>query len=98
MLIVALIATVALLVWMGFFDDGFAAAAVLKHDTPLDSRFIRGLFNVYYVAIMITAAIGALSYALAGRPAFALALACVAALGSRAATGWFRAWTWCAAR
>jgi hypothetical protein len=81
MLIVALISTVALLVWMGFFMMGSLPLLVLKHDTPLDSRFIRGLFNVYYVAIMITGTIGALSYALAGRPAIAFALACVAALG-----------------
>src|SRR5258705_5768725 len=81
MLIVALISTVALLVWMGFFMMGSLPLLVLKHDTPLDSRFIRGLFNVYYVAIMITAAIGALSYALSGRLAIALALACVATLG-----------------
>lgn len=81
MLIVALISTVALLVWMGFFMMGSLPLLVLKHDTPLDSRFIRGLFNVYYVAIMITATIGAVSYALAGRPAIAFALACVTTLG-----------------
>ena len=81
MLIVALISTVALLVWMGFFMMGSLPLLVLKHDTPLDSRFIRGLFNVYYVAIMITAAMGALSYALAGRFAIALVFACVATLG-----------------
>ena len=81
MLIVALISTVALLVWMGFFMMGSLPLLVLKHDTPLDSHFIRGLFSVYYMAIMITAAIGAVSYALTGRPAIALAFACVATLG-----------------
>ena len=81
MLIVALMSTVALLVWMGFFMMGSLPLLVLKHDTPVDSRFIRGLFNVYYMAIMITAAIGAVSYALMGRPAIAFALACVATLG-----------------
>jgi len=81
MLVVALISTVALLVWMGFFMMGSLPLLVLKHDTPLDSRFIRGLFNVYCTAVMITAAIGAVSYALAGRPLIALAFACVATLG-----------------
>jgi hypothetical protein len=81
MLIVALISTVALLVWMGFFMMGSLPLLVLKHDTPLDARFIRGLFNVYYVAIMATAAAGALSYAFAERLLIALALACVAGLG-----------------
>ena len=81
MLIVALISTVVLLVWMGFFMMGSLPLLILKHDTPVDSQFIRGLFNVYYVAIMSTAAVGALSCALAGRPSIALALSCVAGSG-----------------
>jgi hypothetical protein len=81
MLIVALISAVVLLVWMGFFMMGSLPLLILKHDTPLDSHFIRGLFNVYYVAIMVTAAVGALSCALGRRPTLALALSCVAGLG-----------------
>ena len=81
MLIVALISTVALLVWMGFFMLGSLPLLVLKHDTPLDSRFIRGLFNVYYVAILSVGSVGALSSALAGRLLIALALAAVAGIG-----------------
>jgi len=88
MLIVALISTVALLVWMGFFMMGSLPLLILKHDTPLDARFIRGLFNVYYLAIMATAAAGALSYAFAERLLIALALACIAALGF-AGRRWF---------
>ncbi len=61
---------------------------ILKHDSPLDSRFIRGLFNVYYLAIMVTAAVGALFYALSERSSIALALVCVAGLGF-AARDWF---------
>ena len=81
MLIVAMISAVVLLVWMGFFMMGSLPLLILKHDTPVDSLFIRGLFNVYYVAIMSTAAIGALSCALAGRLTLALAMSCVAGLG-----------------
>jgi hypothetical protein len=81
MLIVALISTVVLLVWMGFFMMGSLPLLILKHDTPVDSRFIRGLFNVYYVAIMGTAAVGAGSCVLAGRLAIALALTCIAGSG-----------------
>jgi len=88
MLIVALISTVALLVWMGFFMMGSLPLLILKHDTPLDSRFIRGLFNVYYMALMTTATVGALSYGLVGKPIIALALACIAVLGF-AARHWF---------
>ena len=81
MLILALIASVVLVVWMGFFLMGTLPLLILRHDTPVDSRFIRGLFNVYYVAIMSTAAVGALGAAFAGRAAIALAFACVAGLG-----------------
>jgi hypothetical protein len=81
MLIVALISAVVLLVWMGFFMMGSLPLLILKHDTPVDSRFIRGLFNVYYLAIMATATVGALSSAIAGRAAIALALSCVAGIG-----------------
>lgn len=81
MLILALISTVVLLVWMGFFMMGSLPLLVLKHDTPVDSRFIRGLFNLYYVAIMATGAVGAASSALAGRFVVALGLGSVAAIG-----------------
>lgn len=76
----ALVTTVALLVWMGFFMMGSLPLLVLKHDTALDSRFIRGLFNVYYLAVMLTAAAAALSYAWAGKPSFAAGAAAIAAL------------------
>ena len=81
MLILALISTVVLLVWMGFFMMGSLPLLVLKHDTPVDSRFIRGLFNLYYRAIMATGVVGAGSAALAGRAEAALALGAVAAIG-----------------
>jgi hypothetical protein len=88
MLIAALISTVALLIWMGFFMMGSLPLLILKHDTPLDARFIRGLFNLYYLALMITATIGALCYALAGQFMIAVALAGVAAWGL-AGRHWF---------
>ena len=68
---------VLLLVWMGFFMLGSLPLMVLKHDTPLDARFIRGLFDVYYKAVMVAAAAGTLAHALAGRPATSAALALV---------------------
>jgi hypothetical protein len=88
MLILALISAVVLLVWMGFFMMGSLPLLVLKHDTPLDSRFIRGLFNLYYVAIMATGIVGAASAAIAGRAAVALGLGFVAAIGF-AGRHWF---------
>ena len=50
---------------------------ILKHDTPLDARFIRGLFDVYYKAVMIVAAAGTLAHALAQRPVTTVAMAVV---------------------
>lgn len=81
MLILALISAVVLLVWMGFFMMGSLPLLVLKHDAPADSRVIRGLFDLYYRAIMATGIVGAGSAALAGRAEAALALAAVAAIG-----------------
>jgi hypothetical protein len=78
--VVALTSTVALLVVMGFFMFGSLPLLILKHDTPLDSKFIRGLFNVYYVAVMPAAAVGAIGYGLAGQPAFSLGMGCLVAL------------------
>lgn len=88
MLIAALIATVGLIISMGFFMMGSLPLLVLQHDTPLDGRFIRGLFNVYYRAVAITGACGALGYTLAGRPLFAAVLGGMAALGL-AGRQWF---------
>ena len=40
---------VLLLLWMGFFMLGSLQLPllILRHDTPLDARFIRGRFDVY---------------------------------------------------
>ncbi len=75
----ALFFTVALLVTTAYFLMGGLPLLVLDHDTALDARFVRGFFNVYYRAAMVTASGAALSYALWGRFAFAAgALALVA--------------------
>ena len=98
-IVMALIPTVLLLVWMGFFMMGSLPLLVLKHDTPLDSRFIRGLFNVYYLAVMLTAGAAALGYAWTAKPAFALGMACIATLAFVWPAGSSsRAWTCCATR
>lgn len=67
----ALFFTVALLVTTAYFLLGGLPLLVLDHDTPLDARFVRGFFNVYYKAAMATATGAALSYALWGRFGFA---------------------------
>lgn len=65
---------VILLVWMGFFMLGSLPLMILKHDTPLDARFIRGLFDVYYKAVMVVAVAGTLSHALGHRPSTTVAM------------------------
>ena len=70
-----LLSIVVLLFPMGVFMLTTPALLILKHDTPTDARFIRGLFNLYYVAVMTVALAGAAGNALAGRPAVAAAMA-----------------------
>lgn len=49
-LIAALFFTVALLVTTLYLILGAIPLLVLKHDTLLDARFVRGFFNLYYAA------------------------------------------------
>jgi hypothetical protein len=72
--------TVALLVTTGYFLMGGLPLLILKHDVPVDAKFIRGFFNVYYRAAFWTALGACLSYALWGRLSFALGAAGVAAI------------------
>jgi len=79
-LIAALFFTVALLVVTGYFLLGSVPLLVLKHDTPLDSRFVRSFFNIYYRAAMFTAGATAVSYGLAGKLDFASGAAALTVL------------------
>ena len=81
-LLIALFFTVALLVTTAYFLLGSVPLLVLKHDTPMDSRFVRGFFNTYYLAAMFTAGATALSYAIAGRPVLAVGAASLALLAT----------------
>src|SRR3954464_4341202 len=74
--------TVALLVTPAYFLLGGLPLLVLKHDMPLDARFIRGFFEVYYKAAFWTALGAAASYALWGRYSFALGAAALALLST----------------
>ena len=81
-LIAALFFTVALLVTTAYFLLGSVPLLILKHDTPLDARFVRGFFNTYYLAAMLTAGAAAVSYAFAGRLVFATGAAALALLAT----------------
>lgn len=77
-LILALFFTVALLVTTAYFIMGSIPLLILKHDTPLDARFVRGFFNIYYRAAFLTASATAVSFASAGRPGIAAGAAALA--------------------
>ena len=77
-MIVALFFTVALLVTTAYFIMGSIPLLILKHDTPLDARFVRGFFNTYYVAAFVTASATSISFAFAGRPGIAAGAATLA--------------------
>lgn len=74
----ALFFTVALLVTTAYFIMGSIPLLVLKHDTPLDARFVRGFFNTYYVTAFVTATATSISFASAGRPGLAAGAAALA--------------------
>lgn len=78
----AIVATVAVLLCMGFFMLGSLPLLVLNHDTPLDAGFIRGLFNLYWRALLLTACVAALMYSLAGILPFAAGMALLALMAS----------------
>ena len=81
-LIAALVFTVVLLVVTAYFIMGSVPLLILKHDTPLDSRFVRSFFNTYYLAAISAASATAVSYAFAGRLAFAAGAASLALLAA----------------
>ena len=81
-LIAALFFTVALLVTTAYFILGSVPLLILKHDTPKDSRFVRGFFNIYYLAATSTASAAAVSYAFAQRPVLAAGAAALALLAA----------------
>lgn len=72
--------TVALLVTSAYFLMGGLPLLVLKHDVPLDARFVRGFFRVYYRAAFWTSLGACISYALWGRYPFAVGAALIATL------------------
>ena len=81
-LIAALCFTVVLLVITAYFLMGSVPLLVLKHDTPLDARFVRGFFNTYYLAAMFAAGLTAVGFGVAGRLVFAAGAAGLALLAT----------------
>ena len=80
--ITALFFTVVLLVITAYSLLGSVPLLILKHDTSLDSRFIRGFFYNYYRVAIFVASATAVSYAFAGRPILAVGAAAIALLAA----------------
>jgi hypothetical protein len=76
----ALFFTVALLVTTTYFLLGGLPLLVLKHDAPLDARFIRSFFNVYYRAAFWISLGACISYVVWGRYSYAIGAALFAGI------------------
>lgn len=74
----ALFFSVVLLVTTAYFLMGGLPLLVLQHDTPIDSKFIRRFFEVYYKAALFAACGACLSYALWGKLPFSIGTGIVA--------------------
>jgi hypothetical protein len=76
----AFVFTVVLLVSTAYFLFGGLPLLILKHDVPLDARFVRAFFSLYYKVAFWAAVGAAVSYALWGRLAFAVGAAAIGIL------------------
>src|SRR4029079_4993549 len=85
---VALAAIVILLFPMGYFFLASPAFLLVKLDIPPVTQLLRGMFNIHFLMIVIAGAIGTVTFALTGRPAFAVGVALIAAFAVWA-RGWF---------
>ena len=77
---IALFFTVALLAVTAYFLLGSVPLLTLRHDNPMDARFIRSFYITYYRIAFVTAVGTTVSYTLAGRPTFATGAAMIAIL------------------
>lgn len=88
----ALAAIVILLFPMGYFLLAAPAFLLVKLDIPPVTLLLRGMFNAHFLMVSIAGIIGTLTFAIAGRPVFAIGIGLIAAFAfwSR---GWFlRLW------
>jgi hypothetical protein len=84
---IALAAVVILLFPMGYFLLAAPAFLLVKLDIPQVAQLLRGMFNAHFLMVSIAGAIGTVAFVVAGRPAFALVMALIAAFAF-----WARPW------
>ncbi len=87
---IALFAAVILLLPMGYFLLQSPAFLLVRLENPTVLRLLRGMFNVYFIVLAVAGAVGALSFASAGRPVTAGAIALIMAFAILARR-WFLA-------
>lgn len=77
---IALFFTVAMLAVTLYFLFGSIPLLILKHDNPIDSRFIRSFYLTYYRMALVVAVGATASFAFAGRPGFTAGAAAIVLL------------------
>ena len=89
---IALAAIVILLFPMGYFFLASPAFLLVKLDIAEVTQLLRGMFNIHFLMTGVAGGIGTVTFALTGRPIFAIAVALIAAFAVWA-RGWFlRQW------
>jgi hypothetical protein len=89
---VALAAIVILLFPMGYFFLASPAFLFVTLDIPPVTQLLGGMFSVQFLMLRITAVIGMIAFAVAGRPAFVVGIGLIAAFAF-CGRGWFmRRW------
>jgi hypothetical protein len=89
---IALAAIVILLFPMGYFLLAAPAFLLVKLDIPQVAQLLRGMFNAHFLMVSIAGVIGTVAFVVAGRPAFALAMALIASFAFWARPWFLRQW------
>lgn len=89
---VALAAIVILLFPMGYFFLASPAFLFVKLDIPPVTQLLGGMFSVQFLMLRITAVIGMIAFAVAGRPAFVVGIGLIAAFAFWGRDWFMRRW------
>jgi hypothetical protein len=77
---IALFFTVILLAVTTYFLLGSIPLLTLRHDHPMDARFVRSFYVTYFKMAFVAALAATASYAFAGRPLLALGAVTIAGM------------------
>jgi hypothetical protein len=89
---IALAAIVILLFPMGYFLLAAPAFLLVKLDIPPVAQLLRGMFNMHFLMVSVAGAIGTIAFTVAGRPAFAIGMALIAAFAFWARPRFLQQW------